>query len=39
MDYLKSKVNSTVKAFKHWVNPNQNPTEDDKKAFDLLNKG
>ena len=28
-----------VKTTKHWINPNENPTDVDRKAFELLDKG
>jgi len=38
MELLKTKFKGYVKAYKHFMNPNENPTEHDKVAFDLLNK-
>ena len=39
MELIKSKFKGFVKAYKHYMNPNENPTDHDKTAFDLLNKG
>lgn len=36
MDFVKGKWTGLVKAYKHYMSPNDNPTEDDKKAFRLL---
>jgi ankyrin repeat protein len=36
MDFVRSKWSGLVKAYKHYVNPNDNPSEEDKKAFRLL---
>jgi hypothetical protein len=39
MDFVKSKWSGLVKAYKHYTNPNDNPTDEDKKAFRLLDNG
>ena len=38
MEFLSGKVKGLVKAYNHYMHPNQHPTEHDKVAFDLLNK-
>lgn len=39
MELFSTKWKGLVKAYKHYMNPNDNPTEHDKYAFDLLAKG
>lgn len=39
MEFVKSKWSGLVKSYKHLMNPNENPTDVDKQAFDLINKG
>ena len=39
MDFISGKVKGIVKAYKQYMHPNDNPTEHDRTAFDLLNKG
>ena len=38
MEFVTGKVKGLVKAYNHYMHPNQNPSEHDKVAFDLLNK-
>lgn len=38
MDFLKKSITSIKKSALHWYNPNENPTELDKYAFNLLDK-
>ena len=38
MNYFKQKYNDLVKVTKHYLNPNENPTDLDKYAFNLLDK-
>jgi len=39
MEFVKDKWTHLVKAYKHYANPNDNPTDYDRKAFELLSKG
>lgn len=39
MEMLSSKWKGLVKAYNHFMHPNDNPTEHDRVAFDLLTKG
>jgi hypothetical protein len=39
MEFVKDKWTHLVKAYKHYANPNDNPTEHDRRAFELLAKG
>ena len=38
MDFLKRNYEGLKKKTMHWINPNQNPTNLDKYAFQLLDK-
>lgn len=38
MDFLKKNLISLKKTAQHWYNPNENPTQFDKYAFNLLEK-
>ena len=38
MNYLSSTFKSIKKTAQHWINPNENPTQFDKYAFNLLEK-
>lgn len=38
MEFIKKNYQSIVKKTKHWYNPNENPTDFDKYAFNLLDK-
>lgn len=39
MQFVKDSWTGLVKSYKHMVNPNDNPTDEDKRAFELLRKG
>ena len=39
METISTTWKSLKKAYNHYMHPNDNPTEQDKVAFDLLNKG
>jgi hypothetical protein len=39
MEFVKDKWNHLVKAYKHYANPNDNPTDHDRRALELLGKG
>ena len=38
MDFIKRNYTATKKYVQHWINPNENPTDLDKYAFNLLEK-
>jgi hypothetical protein len=39
MEFVKDKWAHLVKAYKHYANPNDNPTDHDRRALELLGKG